>query len=672
MATPSHVDLSVLWVPIMPETSKLGPEMEKAGKQATEDFGKGSSGLGDKIHDSFTKATSKVKDVFDKAGTDAGTSMSDSFKQNTKGIEDAAADSGKKAGKSLADNFSGAAEGPVGAIADKLGGLIGGKIGDALHNLDGPLKSVGIDIGSWQGPIQDAQGKIGDVKSTIDDFAGTLKGMPGIIGRIGGAFAELAGPISIAVGGALELSNLLDKIPGIHDHFHNPDGTPKSSIDAWVDRNIPGGRLLTHDRDPSSSPSSSSLPDLPPEMRLGGAGGDKVAEPHLGSVGGDSGYNDLLGGGAGLGDAGGFSGDLSGAIAPGGAPTAGSSGGSSGGASYNPGSIGGSVSSKADLHAQGSRVANLFAVAQSLAGTPYSQKLRNDCSGMVSRLATAALGMSPSVQFSTVNEGSWLMSHGFQPGLGGPNDLNIGWYDHGGGNAGHTAATLPGGVNAESGGSVGSFALGGPVGASSSQFEQHAHLSMDGSAGGLGVPTGAQHDPLYVMQADSSGAAGGSSETQSQGQQLGSGLVNGVLQEFGLDGSVFKSFGGSSNPLGFGITKLASGMANVFGGMLNPQQQGGGSIGGGGGSILPGLGGLIPHPSVGAVPVGPGGAQNVHTGDTTIIHGDVNSGPSVTQYGTPSPTQDMHAWANGVAARPGGMTVNGAGNLPVNGSGSGT
>ena len=51
MATPSHVDLSVLWVQIMPETSKLGPAMEDAGKDATEHFGKGSHGLGDKIHD---------------------------------------------------------------------------------------------------------------------------------------------------------------------------------------------------------------------------------------------------------------------------------------------------------------------------------------------------------------------------------------------------------------------------------------------------------------------------------------------------------------------------------------------------------------------------------------------------------------------------------------------
>ena len=105
MATPSHVDLSVLWVPIMPETSKLGPAMEDAGKDATEHFGKGSHGLGDKIHDSFTKATDKVKDVFSKAGSDAGTSMSDSFKRETKGIEQAAADSGSKAGGSLVESF---------------------------------------------------------------------------------------------------------------------------------------------------------------------------------------------------------------------------------------------------------------------------------------------------------------------------------------------------------------------------------------------------------------------------------------------------------------------------------------------------------------------------------------------------------------------------------------
>jgi hypothetical protein len=219
------------------------------------------------------------------------------------------------------------------------------------------------------------------------------------------------------------------------------------------------------------------------------------------------------------------------------------------------------------LHASGGKVANLYRVAQSLQGTPYSQQLRNDCSGMVSRLATAALGMEPSVQFSTVNEGDFLFSHGFKPGMGGPNDLSIGWYDHGGGNAGHTAATLPGGINAESGGSVGSFALGGSVGASSSQFTNHAYLPMGGSGGSPNMPTGEQHDPLYVMAADK-GSGGADSSTESQAQQFGSGFLGGIAQSVGLDGSVFKTFGGSSNPMDFGIAKLGTGLLNWGAGMM--------------------------------------------------------------------------------------------------------
>jgi hypothetical protein len=38
---PGHVDLSVLWVPIMPETSKLGPAMEEAGTRLGRALGEG-------------------------------------------------------------------------------------------------------------------------------------------------------------------------------------------------------------------------------------------------------------------------------------------------------------------------------------------------------------------------------------------------------------------------------------------------------------------------------------------------------------------------------------------------------------------------------------------------------------------------------------------------------
>jgi hypothetical protein len=108
-----------------------------------------------------------------------------------------------------------------------------------------------------------------------------------------------------------------------------------------------------------------------------------------------------------------------------------------------------SISSPSDIPGAAGGVANPYRVAQSLEGTPYSQQLRNDCSGMVSKLANAAVGLPPTASFTTHNEGQWLGSHGFSSGIGGPGDLNIGWNDE------HTAATLPCGVNAESGGSAG-------------------------------------------------------------------------------------------------------------------------------------------------------------------------------------------------------------------------
>lgn len=294
------------------------------------------------------------------------------------------------------------------------------------------------------------------------------------------------------------------------------------------------------------------------------------------------------------------------------APSSRSSGGASGRPSGSS-SIG-SPSSRADLHASGSRVAYLYALAQSLVGTPYSQQLRNDCSGMVAQLSSAALGMAPPSagdRFTTVNEGDWLLSHGFQMGMGGPGDMRVGWYDHGGGNAGHTAATLPGGEHAESGGSHGAFLLGpGAAGADNPEFEHHAFLHMAGGSGGMGAdsgPLGSKEDPVYTAQSDTGGSGGGSSPFESQGQQLGQGLVNGVLQMFGLDGSVF----GGKSPLDFGAVKLGGGLLNWGMGVAKQRESYAATTGGGGGGGGGGIGGalgMIPSPgaaiSAAAMPAG--------------------------------------------------------------------
>lgn len=107
-----------------------------------------------------------------------------------------------------------------------------------------------------------------------------------------------------------------------------------------------------------------------------------------------------------------------------------------------------------------------------------------DCSGMVSATVNDILGRDPfESRMATPNEGEWLAERGFVDGLGGPGDVSVGWYDHGGGASGHTAMTLSDGTNVESNGSDG-VVIGGPVGAADPMFENHMHLPAAALRGG--------------------------------------------------------------------------------------------------------------------------------------------------------------------------------------------
>jgi hypothetical protein len=95
------------------------------------------------------------------------------------------------------------------------------------------------------------------------------------------------------------------------------------------------------------------------------------------------------------------------------------------------------------------------------------------------------------------------------------------------------------------------------------------------------------------------------------------------MSDAGL-GNVLSPFGNGKSPMAFGATKL-----------------------------LTGLMGMIPHPGAAATAgVGPGAgpAPAGVPGNTTIIHGDVNSGLNVTQHGVQSPTPDLQAAQNAAAA----------------------
>lgn len=132
-------------------------------------------------------------------------------------------------------------------------------------------------------------------------------------------------------------------------------------------------------------------------------------------------------------------------------------------------------------------------VAESMAGTKYSQGSRTDCSGMVGRVVLGAMGLPATNLPTTQNMGQWLTALGFQNGIGGPGSISVGWYNHGSGaNDGHAAMTLSDGENAESGGSHGNFIVGsGAAGAASSQFDHHMFLpTLYGEGPGGGMPGG--------------------------------------------------------------------------------------------------------------------------------------------------------------------------------------
>ncbi|MGV9331053.1 transglycosylase SLT domain-containing protein [Nocardia sp. NPDC003726] len=126
--------------------------------------------------------------------------------------------------------------------------------------------------------------------------------------------------------------------------------------------------------------------------------------------------------------------------------------------------------------------------ARSRSGAPYGGA--DDCSGFISQLANIATGLpSNAGRMSTANEGEWLAAHGFQNGIGGAGSFRVGWVNDPSMPAGgHTAGTLPSGVNVESGGATGTVMYGGAaIGANNSLFNQHANLPMGAGPSTSGV-----------------------------------------------------------------------------------------------------------------------------------------------------------------------------------------
>ena len=181
----------------------------------------------------------------------------------------------------------------------------------------------------------------------------------------------------------------------------------------------------------------------------------------------------------------------------------------------------------------------LIAFAQAANGGKYAaaSDLANglaDCSGAVSDLVELVTKgtTSPERLFSTANEASVLQSLGAVPGLI-PGTLQIGL------NSGHTAATLPNGVNFESGGSGGGVRYGGDAaGAADPQFTQQFSLPVNGTAG-LTDALGTMGQNMCGCIGDSMGGGLG---------QLGKDLLGGIGGVAGdVGGDIAKGLFGGGN-----------------------------------------------------------------------------------------------------------------------------
>lgn len=683
---PSHVDVSVLYLPLMPETSKLGEAMVKAGQDATESFGKGSAGIGDKIHESFSKSKDKIKDVFHRSGSDAAEAMADGVKEKSGAVEDAVAGAGEKAkgkfresakdwgkvlvdavgpdtkkllGDRLEETVGSALEGVLGdnakwagkfshTVADwgfdelktKLGGVKDaadntkaafasfkeGNTSEGVSKLVDGFGKLGVEVKDLPQPVQDVIGKVNEAKSVAQEFADVFTNLPGKIGNVASKLAELGTPLTMLVATLYQLRDLEKQ--GLFDKT-----TPDGKEDWWKLAAGDLGGLLEdkynmavhghHAAGKEPQAPLGTFVDVPPSERLLSTSGSDTT---LGLSGGDT--SDVLGSGS---DAYNFfsSGQslpspgsdkglnlstipaaaqkyandcidasariilshsgvnmtedqLMGVIAPGGTIDSQAAGlnklNPAGGYRAMPGS--------------GGDAASMFAAIKASID-----------SGTGSILNVAPGSSIAGRQFS---EGHFIAATGYNP------DGTINLSDTAGGTKYSVSAADA--FQATRGRGIVAGTGAGPAGGA-----EPASPLVGGSGGGSGrgsitAPIGNQHDPIYTTSVSPDGTPSGAGGDPAQ--QFGQSLLGGVAQSLGLDGSVFKTFGGASNPLDFGATKMGMGLLNW--GMGLAQQKGGGRMPGMGGSI-PGAAGLGESPTRGSG--GYTNTNNTHIDNSMTVNG---------------------------------------------------
>lgn len=287
------------------------------------------------------------------------------------------------------------------------------------------------------------------------------------------------------------------------------------------------------------------------------------------------------------------------------------------------------------------------AAAAGMAGTPYSQGSRTDCSGMVGRVILRAMGMPETGLPTTKNMGSWLSKLGFRPGAGGKGMISVGWYDHGGGpNDGHAAITLSDGSNAEAGGANNRFTIGGgAAGADNPEFDHRMFLpelfGQGPSTGMPGTPGAGGRAPAGAGGMFGGGGGAGSALAQMMGGGTAgqfADIGHQFLQDtFGL-GGLFPD--PTQGPLGqAGMAMFQAMLTAVTGGGSGP----GGAFsfgklgdmfgGGGAGAMIPQVAGL-PHPDDSPTDLGLGGALSaaVPGGHGEATHVDNSRNVTVNGY----------------------------------------
>jgi hypothetical protein len=594
--------------------------------------------------------------------------------------------------RAAVDSFTGLKDAINATKAHDLAGALGG-VQDALKGAEPIAKLFGMDISSWSGTLADAGPKLedagknikgmftGDIDTRAHSIAESIKLMGSVSGTnldsiaanveaIGGAAAgvialkdaftglaamlpglagvlgEVAGPLAALAGIVLEIKGALDWAHGKGPIPHAPldvgPGVPHTGANI---PSTPGARTLKDgDVVPPGIPGliPGSIYHGPPRSyayggTIRGSGDEIPILAHLGEY-------------------------------------------------IMPRRQTGQFLPLLDAmrsYQEGGLVGPDVSAADAMAGTPYSQPNRTDCSGMVARVVDKALGLPVGDLMSTKNAQAWLSARGFTAGAGGAGEMSVYWYDRGPNpNDGHMVIVLSNGQIAQAGGSSRGFEVGAHV--NLAQFDHVMHhragIFGEGPAGGTGATTvgggvgaGAAGGPAGA--GGGGGGAGGG--TDAMFQQLGQALVTGGFEElgFGAGGPFGKpptQWG--SVKMGMAALNYMLGLAKAYGGFK------GAGLTGPGGALLAGVGagvGLPPSLLTGGGPAPPGliasaaasqrpGAQPLGgpgaPGGNQILNFDLSGGVGRVESGAVRSIQDAVNPAGGNSAAT--ATVGGAQGQP--------